>query len=83
MRYAYLGPEATFTEAALLSYLGEQGQTETATTLPMRGAAAALDAVLDGDCAAAIVPIDALPRNATGKVLRNVLADRYRRRYHS
>ncbi|MFC9442755.1 MULTISPECIES: prephenate dehydratase [unclassified Brevibacterium] len=58
MRYAYLGPEATFTEAALLSYLGEQGQTETATTLPMRGAAAALDAVLDGDCAAAIVPIE-------------------------
>lgn len=30
---------------------------------------------------AAIVPISELPRNAAGKVLKNVLADRYRRRY--
>ena len=58
MRYAYLGPEATFTEAALLRYLDAHDLREQATTQPMRGAAAALDAVLDGDCLAAVVPIE-------------------------
>lgn len=58
MRYAYLGPEATFTEAALLSYLDAHDLRETATIQPMRGAAAALDSVLDGDCLAAVVPIE-------------------------
>ncbi|NNV10000.1 hypothetical protein ETC03_28070, partial [Geobacillus sp. MMMUD3] len=58
VRYAYLGPEATFTEAALLRYLDAHDLREQATTQPMRGAAAALDAVLDGDCLAAVVPIE-------------------------
>lgn len=57
-RYAYLGPEATFTEAALLKYLAEQGLSEGSAIDPMRNAAAALDAVLEGDCVAAVVPIE-------------------------
>lgn len=58
MRYAYLGPEATFTEAALLSYLDAKGLREQATIQPMRGAASALDSVLEGESTAAIVPIE-------------------------
>ena len=57
-RFAYLGPEATFTEAALLKYLDARGLRQTATTQPMRNAVAALDAVLEGDCTAAVVPIE-------------------------
>lgn len=57
-RFAYLGPEATFTEAALLQYLDAQGLASTATSLPMRNAVAALVSVLDGDCTAAVVPIE-------------------------
>lgn len=58
MRYAYLGPEATFTEAALLTYLDAKGLREQATIQPMRGAASALDSVLEGESTAAIVPIE-------------------------
>lgn len=57
-RFAFLGPEATFTEAALLKYLDDTGLASTATTQPMRNAAAALAAVLEGDCDAAVVPIE-------------------------
>lgn len=57
-RFAYLGPEATFTEAALLQYLDTHGLRSSAVAQPMRNAAAALDAVLDGDCEAAVVPIE-------------------------
>lgn len=57
-RFAYLGPEATFTEAALLQYLDTHGLRSSAVGQPMRNAAAALDAVLDGDCEAAVVPIE-------------------------
>ncbi|RBP67003.1 prephenate dehydratase [Brevibacterium sanguinis] len=57
-RFAYLGPEATFTEAALLKYLDDRGQRSTATIVPMRGAASALESVLDGDCHTAVVPIE-------------------------
>lgn len=57
-RFAYLGPEATFTEAALLKYLDSQGLRSTAASEPMRNAVAALDSVLDGDCTAAVVPIE-------------------------
>lgn len=57
-RYAYLGPEATFTEAALLQYLDSHGLRSNASTQPMRNGAAALEAVLDGDCLAAVVPIE-------------------------
>ena len=58
MRYAYLGPEATFTEAARLSYRDATGLREQATIQPMRGAASALDSVLEGESTAAIVPIE-------------------------
>ncbi|WP_166974621.1 prephenate dehydratase [Brevibacterium atlanticum] len=57
-RFGYLGPEATFTEAALLTYLDSQGLRGTASTEPMRNAPSALDAVLEGDCDAAVVPIE-------------------------
>lgn len=57
-RFGYLGPEATFTEAALLKYLDSQGLRETASTEPMRNAPSALDAVVEGDCDAAVVPIE-------------------------
>lgn len=57
-RYAYLGPEATFTEAALLQYLDSRDLRSSASTQPMRNAVAALDSVLDGDCHAAVVPIE-------------------------
>ncbi len=57
-RYAYLGPEATFTESALLKHLDDQGLRETAAIIPMRNAASALQSVLDGDCHTAVVPIE-------------------------
>ena len=57
-RFAYLGPEATFTEAALLSFLDSRNLRADATTHPMRNAPSALDAVLEGDCDAAVVPIE-------------------------
>ncbi|QUL79164.1 MULTISPECIES: prephenate dehydratase [unclassified Brevibacterium] len=57
-RFGYLGPEATFTEAALLKYLDSQGLRDTASTQPMRNAPSALDAVAEGDCDAAVVPIE-------------------------
>lgn len=57
-RFGYLGPEATFTEAALLQFLDSQGLADRVTTQPMRNAASALDAVIEGDCDAAVVPIE-------------------------
>ncbi|MGC3020485.1 MULTISPECIES: prephenate dehydratase [unclassified Brevibacterium] len=57
-RFAYLGPEATFTEAALLSFLDSRNLRATASAQPMRNAAAALDSVIEGDCDAAVVPIE-------------------------
>ncbi|HLK43414.1 MAG TPA: prephenate dehydratase [Thermoleophilia bacterium] len=53
-RYAYLGPEGTFTEAALLS-LPESGSVEA---VPYATVPAALDAVRCGDCAAAVVAME-------------------------
>ena len=57
-RFAYLGPEATFTEAALLSFLDSRNLRADASTHPMRNAPSALDSVLEGDCDAAVVPIE-------------------------
>lgn len=57
-RFGYLGPEATFTEAALLQFLDSQSLAGQVTTQPMRNAASALDAVIEGDCDAAVVPIE-------------------------
>jgi prephenate dehydratase len=53
-RYAYLGPEGTFTEAALMA-LPESGKFEAVAypTVP-----AALDSVRDGNCAAAVVAME-------------------------
>ena len=53
-RYTYLGPEGTFTEAALHSL----PETATRELVPTVSVAAALDAVRDGEAAAAFVPIE-------------------------
>jgi prephenate dehydratase len=53
-RYAYLGPEGTFTEAALLA-LPEAADVEA---VPFASVPAALDAVRRGDCAAAVVAME-------------------------
>ncbi|HEV2640591.1 MAG TPA: prephenate dehydratase [Actinocrinis sp.] len=53
-RYAYLGPEGTFTEAALQS-LPESGSVEP---VPFPTVPAALEAVRTGDCAAAVVAME-------------------------
>ncbi|WP_055404673.1 MULTISPECIES: prephenate dehydratase [unclassified Mycobacterium] len=62
VRIAYLGPEGTFTEAALLQITAAglipgQGQDEV-QRLPLDSTAAALDAVRDGGAEYACVPIE-------------------------
>ncbi|MFJ1808367.1 MULTISPECIES: prephenate dehydratase [unclassified Streptomyces] len=52
MTYAYLGPEGTFTQAALRRVV-PAGRDRPFPTVP-----AALDAVRRGDCAAAVVPLE-------------------------
>jgi len=52
--YAYLGPEGTFTEAALLQWLDEAA----AQTVPCSSIDAALDAVTAGEVAGAMVPFE-------------------------
>jgi prephenate dehydratase len=53
-RYAYLGPEGTFTEAALRTIPEAAG----AELLPYRSVSAALDAVRRGEVNAALVPLE-------------------------
>ncbi|MBA2560509.1 MAG: prephenate dehydratase [Propionibacteriales bacterium] len=53
-RYAYLGPEGTFTEAALRSLPA----AATAALQPCGSVGAALDAVREGDADGAVVPIE-------------------------
>ncbi len=53
-RYAYLGPEGTFTEAALRSLPA----AATAALQPCSSVGAALDAVRDGEVDGAVVPIE-------------------------
>jgi prephenate dehydratase len=53
-RYAYLGPEGTFSEAALRSLPAAQG----AEQVPCVSVADALDAVRRGEVAAALVPLE-------------------------
>ena len=53
-RYAYLGPEGTFTEAALRTIPG----AEAAQLLPFRSVSAALDVVRRGEVDAALVPLE-------------------------
>ena len=53
-RYTYLGPEGTFTEAALRTL----PEAATRELVPMVSVQAALDAVRSGEAAAALVPIE-------------------------
>ncbi|GAA2368996.1 prephenate dehydratase [Streptomyces carpaticus] len=53
-RYTYLGPEGTFTEAALRTL----PEAATRELVPMISVPAALDAVRAGDAAGALVPIE-------------------------
>ena len=53
-RYTYLGPEGTFTEAALRSL----PEAATRELVPMISVSAALDAVRTGSAAGALVPIE-------------------------
>lgn len=55
MRYAYLGPEGTFTETALRSTLSHLPQ---AICEPYPTVQAALDSVREGHCSAAMVPVE-------------------------
>ncbi|MEU3835118.1 prephenate dehydratase [Streptomyces microflavus] len=53
-RYAYLGPEGTFTEVALRTL----PEAATRELVPMVSVPAALDAVRNGEAAASLVPIE-------------------------
>ncbi|MGW7514727.1 prephenate dehydratase [Streptomyces sp. NPDC054796] len=53
-RYTYLGPEGTFTEAAIRTL----PEAATRELVPMVSVPAALDAVRNGEAAAALVPIE-------------------------
>lgn len=58
-RYAYLGPEGTFTEAALVSLFAPgRPPVPTGDLLPYPSVPEALDAVRDGSADAAMVPIE-------------------------
>ena len=57
-RCAYLGPAATFTEAALIDILTEHGVLDTVERVPMRSANQMFDAVRSGEVDAAVVPIE-------------------------
>lgn len=52
-KYAFLGPAGTFTEAALLQLTNSSDQL-----IPYANVTAALDAVRNGECAKALVPIE-------------------------
>ena len=53
-RYAYLGPEGTFTQQALLSWVGAAEHEQ----VPLGSVDAALEALRSGDVDAAVVPIE-------------------------
>ncbi|KRE38990.1 prephenate dehydratase [Janibacter sp. Soil728] len=53
-RYAYLGPEGTFTQQALLSWVADSNHEQ----VPLGSVDAALDALRAGDVDAAVVPIE-------------------------
>lgn len=53
-RYTYLGPQGTFTEAALRTL----PEADTRELVPMVSVAAALDAVRNGEAGGALVPIE-------------------------
>ncbi|MEV0985167.1 prephenate dehydratase [Brevibacterium sp. NPDC049920] len=82
--FGYLGPEATFTEAALIRLLDERGITDAAR-VPMHNAEAALSGVARGELDGAVVPIensleggvpatlDALTRNGRLQIVAETL----------
>ena len=53
IKYAYLGPAGTFTEAALIKFAAKDDQL-----IAYANVTAALDAVRKGECAKALVPIE-------------------------
>ena len=53
LKYAYLGPAGTFTQAALQKIAGS-----TDELIPYANVTAALNAVRTGECAKALVPIE-------------------------
>jgi prephenate dehydratase len=60
-RFAYLGPEGTFAEAALrilVASLGTTAGRSDGADRPAASIAAALDAVRAGECTAALVPLE-------------------------
>jgi prephenate dehydratase len=57
MRYAYLGPEGTFTEAAVASLGGPQ-RTDEVQPVPYPSIGAALAAVRSGEAERAVVPME-------------------------
>lgn len=57
LSFGYLGPEATFTEAALIQLLTAHDRMDAARR-PMRSADAALAAVAAGELTGAVVPIE-------------------------
>ncbi|QCP04745.1 prephenate dehydratase [Brevibacterium sp. CS2] len=82
--FGYLGPEATFTEAALIRLLDERGITD-AERVPMHNAEAALAGLARGELDGAVVPIensleggvpatlDALTRNGKLQIVAETL----------
>lgn len=64
-RFAYLGPEGTFTEAALRT-LPAAG---SGVLLPQPSTVAAIDAVRDGDADAAVVPLENSVEGSVASVL--------------
>ena len=55
--YAYLGPAATFTEAALMQMLADRGSSD-AVRVPVANAEVALSGVAAGEYSGAVVPIE-------------------------
>ena len=57
-RFAYLGPEGTFAEAALGTLIASLGMPPGWSAHPQPSVGAALAAVRGGDCSAALVPLE-------------------------
>ncbi|MFJ9825657.1 prephenate dehydratase [Streptomyces sp. NPDC101160] len=70
-RYAYLGPEGTFTEAALRLL----PETSGAVCEPLPTVRSALDAVRSGDCFAAVVPLENSVRGVVPATLEELISD--------
>lgn len=70
-RYAYLGPEGTFTEAALRLLPG----SVDAVCEPFPTVSAALDAVRAGDCRGAVVPLENSVRGVVPATLEEFISD--------